>query len=72
MIPLITQKQREVIALLAQGYTKPDIADTLGISLEAVNTRMVTARKNTGTRTAAQLVAWAIDHGELAKETTTA
>lgn len=50
--PLLTERQQEAVSLLARGYTNPQIAEALGISLEGAKylVREVMARLDAGSR----------------------
>lgn len=43
----LTPKQREVVALIAEGLSNPQIAERLGISEDGVKTRLRVIYKNT-------------------------
>jgi len=53
----LTQKQREVLALLADGLERKEIAARLNIGEETVKTHLAEARRRLGARTSAQAVA---------------
>lgn len=44
----LTDRERQVLNLLARGYTHVNIAAVLGISLNGVRSRLFTARKKLG------------------------
>ena len=52
----LTDKEREVLALIAAGRTNREMADELGLSLRAVEDRRARLMKKAGARTAAELV----------------
>ena len=60
---VLSPREREVLALLAQGKTNQEVADTLFISVRTAANHVghILARLDLGSRTAA--VAWAIRHG---------
>lgn len=48
---LLSPRQKEVVALMAKGYTKPEIAEHLGLSLHTIKTHVENAaRKIKGPR----------------------
>jgi PAS domain S-box-containing protein len=61
----LTQREREVMTLLALGTTAPEIADNLVISKETVRNHTRNAREKLGARTRAQAIAVALDRGEI-------
>lgn len=63
----ITQRQREIIDLLAQGYKQGEIAKLLGISSSTVFNLTNEARERMNCRTVAELVAESILCGEIEK-----
>jgi DNA-binding CsgD family transcriptional regulator len=52
---LLTAREREVAALLAQGYNQREIAAKLGIAYCTVNAHVGAARVKAGARSAADL-----------------
>lgn len=62
---LLTQRQKEVLTLIASGYRTARIAGELDIKSETVNAHTVEIRRRLGARTNAQAVAIAKDLGIL-------
>ncbi|MCF3137562.1 helix-turn-helix domain-containing protein, partial [Streptomyces olivochromogenes] len=55
----LTGREREVVALLADGLTNYQMGRRLGISVRTVETHLDNIRKKTGLRTRAQIGIWA-------------
>jgi DNA-binding CsgD family transcriptional regulator len=53
----ITQQQRRVLALLADGLTRAEVADRLGISEHTVIAHIVSARERLNARNTTHAVA---------------
>jgi len=62
----LTDREREVMTLLAFGATGPEIAEKLFISTETVRNHTRNARDKLGARTRAQAIAVALSRGEIA------
>ena len=58
----LTPREAEVLGLLALGYTNPEIAERLVLSVRTVETHRANVQSKTGASTRAELVAYAIDH----------
>jgi PAS domain S-box-containing protein len=61
----LTEREREVVRLVAQGRTGPEIADELHIAHDTVRTHVHNAMKKTGARSRAHLVAKALGDGQV-------
>jgi len=59
----LTPVEREVLTLLSQGYSNPEIAEERGVSLAGVTRTIQKLYKTTGTKTRTELVRWAIETG---------
>lgn len=59
----LTEREREVLALIGQGLTNEDIARMLFISVGTVRSHINHIYSKTGLRTRAQAVRYAIEHG---------
>ena len=57
------KREREVLQLIAVGYTNPEIANLLGVSLRTVESTRSQLRQKLGLRTRAQLVRFAFEQG---------
>jgi two-component system response regulator NreC len=64
-LDLITEREREVLALVALGYTTPQIAAKLCISDKTVETHRAHIAGKLGLSMRADLVRFALDHGLL-------
>jgi DNA-binding CsgD family transcriptional regulator len=59
----LSEREREVIALVAEGRTGPEIARELHISHDTVRTHVRNAQSKLGARSRAQLVAMTLGEG---------
>ena len=59
----LSQREREIVRLVAFGYTGPEIADELRIAHDTVRTHTRNAMTKVGARSRAQLVAKALGEG---------
>ena len=59
----LTPRQREVLTLIAEGYSTKDIAGTLGISVKTVETHRAQLMERLGIHDVASLVRYAIRAG---------
>lgn len=62
--PALTQRERQVVSLIAQGRESPEIAEQLSISPATVRAHVRNAMEKLGARTRAQLVAVALTPGQ--------
>jgi two-component system response regulator NreC len=62
-LDLLTDREREVLALIALGHTTPEAARKLHISEKTVETHRAHISGKLGLRTRAELVRFAIEHG---------
>jgi len=60
---LLSPREREVLDLVAQGYTNQQIADRLGLSIKTVETYRSRLVEKLGLRSRADLVRYALDSG---------
>ena len=58
----LTQREREVVRFISQGFTYKEIAVELGISEKTVATYRERAAEKLGIKTRAELVRWALEH----------
>jgi DNA-binding CsgD family transcriptional regulator len=65
--PSLTNREREILALLAQGLRGSEVAVRLDVSSETVKTHIRNARGKLGARTRIQAVVIALDAGLLAE-----
>jgi two-component system response regulator NreC len=61
----LTPREVEVLRLVADGYTNPEIAERLVISIRTVETHRASIHRKLDTNTRAEAVAFARDHGLL-------
>ncbi|HEU5316245.1 MAG TPA: response regulator transcription factor, partial [Chloroflexota bacterium] len=64
----LTEREREVLALVAQGYTNQEVADRLVVSVKTVETHRAHIMSKLGLQTRAELVAYALREGYLTPE----
>jgi len=62
-LELISEREREVLALIALGHTTPEIARKLHISDKTVETHRAHISEKLGLHTRADLVRFALEHG---------
>lgn len=56
----LSNRQLEILALYAAGYTGPQIAEKMYLSLHTVRNYVKSAKKKTGAKSTLQLVAWCV------------
>ena len=59
----LSQREREVLELVAQGFTNQQIADHLGLSVKTVETYRARLVEKLGLQSRAELVRYALDSG---------
>ena len=59
----LTPRQRDVVALIAEGRTMKEVAAALGLSSRTVETHKYQAMQALGLQTTADLVRYAVQHG---------
>ena len=64
-LPTMTRREREIVALVAEGYENGAIASLLRISAETVKAHLRNMREKTGAANRAALVAYAYETGLL-------
>ena len=64
----LTDREREVLGLVAQGYTNQEIADRLIVSVKTVETHRAHIMSKLGLQTRAELVRYALREGYLTPE----
>jgi two-component system response regulator NreC len=67
----LTDREREVLTLVAQGYTSQEIADRLIVSVKTVETHRAHVMSKLGLQTRAELVRYALREGYLLPEAAT-
>lgn len=63
----LTPREREIVALVAQGLTSRQIAEELVVTERTVDTHLEHVRGKLGVRSRAQITAWAAASGILAQ-----
>ena len=63
----LSDREREVLKLLALGHTNQEIAKQLYISVRTAETHRAHIMRKLGLETRAELVRYAIDHGQLSE-----
>jgi DNA-binding NarL/FixJ family response regulator len=63
----LTERQREVLQLLAEGRAMKEVADLLHVSARTVAFHKYTIMEHLGLKTSAELVQYALEHGMLKK-----
>ena len=63
---MLSQREREVLCLVAQGYMNKDIAERLHLSVKSVETYRARIAEKLGLRSRADLVRYALEVGLLA------
>lgn len=61
----LSEREREIVRLVAQGRTGPEIADELHLAHNTVRTHVRNAMGKTGARSRAHLVALALGNGQV-------
>jgi DNA-binding NarL/FixJ family response regulator len=64
----LTEREREVLRLVAEGYTNQEIADRLVVSVKTVETHRAHLMSKLGLQTRAELVHYALREGYLTPE----
>lgn len=64
----LTDREREVLSLVAQGYTNQEVADRLVVSVKTVETHRAHLMNKLGLQTRAELVRYALREGYLTPE----
>jgi DNA-binding NarL/FixJ family response regulator len=59
----LSQREREVLELVAQGFTNQQIADHLGLSVKTVETYRARLVEKLGLQSRSELVRYALDSG---------
>ena len=60
--PLLTNREREVLRLVAQGHTDKEIAGELYVSARTVQNHLASVRSKLGLNRRAELARWATEH----------
>lgn len=61
----LSQREEDVLRLVAQGFTNKEIATRLGVSVKTVETYKARAAEKLGLRTRAEIVRYGVQHGWL-------
>ena len=68
---ILTSRQREVLQLIAEGFSAKQIAGELHISVKTVEFHKTRMLERVGARTTADLIRYAVEHGMTVKNSTT-
>ena len=66
--PEISEREIEIIELVAQGLTNQEIAATLTISTRTVDNHVSNIFTKTGAKNRVALLNWAMDHGKICRD----
>lgn len=58
--PLLTGREREVLALVARGHTDREVAERLTLSVRTVQNHLASVRRKTDLRRRSELASWAV------------
>jgi DNA-binding NarL/FixJ family response regulator len=61
-LPLITRREKEILTLIAEGYTNPEIAEKLFVSSSTVDSHRKNLLAKLNVKNTASLVKFAMDH----------
>ncbi|MGH3089381.1 MAG: response regulator transcription factor, partial [Rubrobacteraceae bacterium] len=64
----LTRREREVAALVGQGFSNREISEKLGISERTVEGHVSKAMRKLGFRSRTQIAAWMVEQGTLFAE----
>lgn len=65
--PPLSDREREVLELIAKGHTNREVADKLALSVKTVETYRARLMDKLSLRTRAELVRYALEHGLLSR-----
>ena len=65
----LTNREREILKLIAEGHTNQDIADLLVLSIATVQTHRAHIMAKLGLRSPAELIKYAVRHGFITLDT---
>ena len=66
--PGLSERELEIIELVAQGLTNQEIASTLMISKRTVDNHVSNVFNKTGAKNRVALLNWAMDHGKICRD----
>lgn len=61
--PSLTEREREILILLAKGHSNKRVAEQLGLSVRTVESHRLNLRRKLGVETSTGLVKYALDNG---------
>jgi len=64
----LSERELEIIALVAQGLTNQEIGSTLMISKRTVDNHVSNVFSKTGAKNRVALINWAMDHGKVCRD----
>ncbi|MFO0569025.1 MAG: response regulator transcription factor [Polyangiaceae bacterium] len=65
---VLSRREREVLALVADGLTNKEIGERLGVAARTVETYRLRLKQKLGLQGTAALTRWALDHGVLMRK----
>jgi len=66
--PSVSEREMEIIALVAQGLTNQEIAQALTISKRTVDNHVSNIFTKTGAKNRVALLNWAMDNGKICRD----
>jgi DNA-binding NarL/FixJ family response regulator len=60
--PLLTPRERQVLALVVRGHTDREAAERLSLSVRTVQNHLAAVRRKTGLHRRSELASWAVRH----------
>ncbi len=64
----LSERELEIIELVAQGLTNQEIGETLMISKRTVDNHVSNVFNKTGAKNRVALLNWAMDHGKICRD----
>lgn len=61
-VPLMTRREKEILRLIAEGYTNPQIAEKLFLSLSTVDSHRKNLMRKLNLKNTALLIRWAVEN----------
>jgi DNA-binding NarL/FixJ family response regulator len=66
--PAISERETEIVELVARGLTNQEIAQALTISKRTVDNHVSNIFTKTGAKNRVALLNWAMDHGKICRD----
>jgi DNA-binding NarL/FixJ family response regulator len=61
-VPVITRREKEILTLIAEGYTNPEIAEKLFVSASTIDSHRKNLLAKLNVKNTASLVKFAVDY----------